>query len=856
MTMIVARFLGFLFSWLTIGAVMGVVVVGGVLYIYAKDLPDHATLQTYEPATLSRVYSGDGSIMDEFVRQRRLFTPVDEIPELVRQAFLSAEDKRFYEHQGFDPRGMVSAFVDAVRTRGETVRGASTIPQQVAKISFLSGDRTAERKIREIILAARMVSSMERDKILEIYLNEIFLGQNSYGVTSAALTYFGKSLEDLTVEEAAYLAVLPKAPSRYHPIRQRERALDRRNFVLREMFQNGYLDEAAYAAARKADLNTVQSGQYASARGRVAGRDYFSDEIRRQLSTTLGEEELFSGGLSIRATVQPKLQNAAAAALRTQLEKYDRGRGIYRGPLAVIPEADLGSEESWRTALSNLRLPRDIEGWHPAVVLRLGKSDTRIGIEGIEEDEDGHWIPLKDFAWARPLNENGRAGRKPKKPADMFAVGDVIFVRAMTKDADGSFIRWTLRQIPEVQGGFMAMDVRSGRVLAMQGGFSYQDSVFNRATQATRQPGSSFKPFVYAAALDSGFSPATVVVDAPIEVETPQGLWRPQNASKRFYGPAPLRTGIEQSRNLMTVRVAQEIGMDIVGGYAERFGVYQDMPGILSYSLGAGETTLYKMVSAYAMFANGGKRVEPTLVDRVQDRRGKTVFRHDKRDCVDCELTPGGLSGTPGLISTAETVMDPVTAYQLTSMMQGVVARGTAASTVGKVLGKPFAGKTGTTNEAKDVWFIGFSPEIVAGCYIGYDQPTPMGRGAAGGTMCGPAFADFMKVALEDHGSFTFDRPDDTVLIKIDRFTGMRVEDGASGPNIVAELFRRDEEPFFGQSDSFIDGGWAMGSDLLLYDNSASASTTVTVTDSQGRQSQKKVLAKPSFGSLSSGGLY
>jgi len=857
MLRVVANFLGFLFSWLTIGAVMGAVVVGGVLYMYSKDLPDHAALQTYEPATISRVYSGRGDIMDEFVRERRLFTPIDEIPKIIQQAFLSAEDKRFYEHQGFDIRGMISAGVDAIRSRGENLRGASTIPQQVAKISFLSGDRTAERKIREIILANRMVTSMERDKILEIYLNEIDLGQRSFGVTSAALSYFGKALEDVTVEEAAYLAVLPKAPYGYHPIKDRQKALDRRNFVLREMFQNGYIDANGYKTALNIDLNTVQSGQYVSARSRVAGRDYFTDEIRRQLSQSIGEEELFSGGLSIRATVQPDLQAAAAAALRAQLERYDRGRGLYRGPIAFIPEDQLGDEETWRKGLKSLNIPRDIAGWHAAVVLQLGKNDTRIGIEGIAEDEDGHWIPLKDYQWARPLNENGRAGRKPKKPSDMFKVGDVIFVRAMTKDADGSFIRWTLRQIPEVQGGFMAMDVRSGRVLAMQGGFSYQDSVFNRATQATRQPGSSFKPFVYAAALDSGFSPATVVVDAPIEVQTPQGLWRPQNASKRFYGPAPLRTGIERSRNLMTVRIAQEIGMDIVGGYAERFGVYDDMPEIISYSLGAGETTLYKMVSAYAMFANGGKRVDPTLVDRVQDRRGATVFRHDKRECVDCDKAPDELKRTPNLISNAERMMDPVTAYQLTSMMQGVVERGTAKNSVGKVLGKPLAGKTGTTNEAKDVWFIGFSPEIVAGCYIGYDQPRPMGKSAAGGTMCGPAFADFMKTALKGHGSFKFERPKDTVFIKIDRFSGMRLPDNATGPNVVAELFRTDEELFFGQTDSFIDGGWAMGGDLLLYDSgNAGQETTVTVTDSQGRKQQKKVLAKPSFGSLSSGGLY
>jgi len=843
---VVLRFLGFLFSWATIGLIFAAFVLGAVFYMYGRDLPDHEALATYEPKTLSRVYSGQGGLMDEFARERRIFTPIDEIPDVVKHAFVSAEDKNFYTHMGFDALGIVKAAVDAAR--GGRLRGASTITQQVLKNFLLSGDRSAERKIKEIILATRLESTLSKDKILELYLNEIFLGQNAYGVTEAAGKYFGKRLEELTAGEAAYLASLPKAPSDLHPVRQRERAEARRDFVLKEMAENGYITTEMAEAEKKEPLRTVQSGDYASLQSRLPARDYFTDEIRRQLSNTLGDELLFTGGLSIRATLDADLQAAAAAALRAELESYDRDQGVYRGPAATLPEEALADEATWRAALGDVKIPRDVEGWLPAVVLSLGENAARIGIEAVEDDEDGHFLSIKDMNWAAPLRDDGTVGRKARKPADLLAVGDVIHVMPVFKD--GGFVKWSLRQIPEVQGGFMAMDVRNGRVLAMQGGFSYQHSVYNRATQATRQPGSSFKPFVYAAALDSGYTPATVVVDAPIEVDTGDRIWRPQNASREFYGPAPLRTGIEQSRNLMTVRIAEDIGMDMVGMYAERFGVYDQMPNILSYSLGAGETTLFKMVAAYAQFANGGLQVEPTLVDRVQNRFGETIYRHDRRYCEGCAEAAGTL---PTVINNARRVMNWVTAYQLTSMMQGVVSRGTARGTVGQ-LGLPIAGKTGTTNDAKDVWFIGFTPEIVAGCYIGFDTPRNLGRGASGGRFCGGVFADFMQTAMKDHGSYVFPRPPDTVLVKIDRYSGARVADDASGDGVVAELFRAGEEPDYGYYGGYVDGGFAMGQDLLLF--TRQNTTTVIVTDERGQEVSKEVLSAPSFGSLSSGGLY
>ncbi len=831
----------------TNGAILAALCVGGVFWMYGRDLPNHQQLASYAPPTISRIYSGQGRLMDEFARERRLFAPAGEIPPLVKQAFISAEDKNFYYHKGFDARGMVAAAVDAAR--GGRLRGASTITQQVMKNFLLSSDRSAERKIKELILASRLEDTLNKDQILELYLNEIFLGQNSFGVTAAAQTYFNKTLAELTAGEAAYLASLPKSPSNRHPVRNYDTAIFWRDNTLREMFENDYIDEATYQAALDEPLRTVQSGDFQSFRAQLPRRDYFTDEIRRQLSRDFGEDEFFTGGLSIRATMDPELQLEAARALRRQLETYDREQGVWRGTELTLDAGVLGEEQAWREALSNTRISRDIEGWLPAVVLQVGANDARIGIEGIEDDEDGHWIAASDVSWAAPLLEDGTTGRKARVAGDLLREGDVVLVAALA-GSDGTFERWSLRQIPEVQGAFMSMDVNTGRVLAMQGGFSYEHSVFNRATQATRQPGSSFKPFVYASALDSGFSPASIIVDAPIEIDTPDGVWRPKNASNKFYGPTPLRTGIEQSRNLMTIRLAQEIGMDTVARYAERFGVYRGMGRFLANSLGSEETTLFKMVAAYAMFANGGERVEPTLVDRVQDRWGKTIYRHDQRDCVECATRELLAGASPRVESKRQRIMNQVTAYQLTSMMQGVVQRGTAAGKIN--IGVPVAGKTGTTNDAKDVWFVGFTSNIVAGCYIGFDTPKGLGRGAGGGSFCGPVFDRFMKKATEKYGGGAFEVPTGGRFIKIDRFSGARLPDDASGDYVVAEYFRDGEEPVFGL---MYDGGFAMGSNLpLLAPGEVAFEESTTVQTSTGNV--VIVPKKADFGSLSSGGLY
>ncbi|MEL6565133.1 MAG: PBP1A family penicillin-binding protein [Pseudomonadota bacterium] len=831
----VLSFFGGIFTTITMGAMMVALSIGAVFWMYGRDLPSHESLAQYQPATISRIYSGEGQIIDEFAQERRLFAPAETIPDLVKQAFISAEDKNFYTHDGYDLRGIGSAAFDAVKSRGRDVRGASTITQQVMKNFLLSGDRQAERKIKEIILAARVEEALSKEKILELYMNEIFLGQNSYGVAAASQTYFNKKLSDLAPHEAAFLASLPKAPSDYHPVRRKDRLMARRNFVLKEMYENGYLTKASYEEERAMPLRSVQNGDFESFKAELPPRDYFTDEIRRQLSEDFGEGEFFTGGYTVRATIDAEMQPVAARALRTKLEDYDRALGTWRGTGKKLEGDDL---ENWADALPKLTVPRDIDlngVWRPAVVLAVEDQQLQLGIEGWTDTEPAAVVPREDIKW---LKGNF---------FDNFEVGDVVHVRAMTADSDGSFLRWSLRQVPQVQGGFVAMDVNTGRVISMQGGFSYQHSVFNRATQAKRQPGSSFKPFVYAAALDSGYTPATIVVDAPIEVNTPQGLWRPKNSTNKFYGPTPLRTGIEQSRNLMTIRLAEEVGMDVVAGYADDFGVYDRMRPFLANSLGAEETTLYRMVSAYAMFANGGERVRPTLVDRVQDRFGRTVYRHDQRDCADCtrlaSLDPGF---GPQIVSNRERVMDPVTAYQLTSMMKGVVDRGTARSIR---LPVPIAGKTGTTNDTKDVWFVGFSSNIVAGCYIGYDQPRPLGGSVSSGRTCGGVFADFMGEAIKKYGGGAFEVPEQCEFRKIDRFSGSLLSDGAAGANVVAECFREGEEPIFGIT---FDGGFAMGADLPLFEEVGGGGRQVTT--STGRKAV--VGNKANFGSLSSGGLY
>lgn len=852
----ILSFFGGIFSFVAMSLVFGALMAIGMFWMYSRDLPSYELLAQYTPPTISRIYNGEGQIIDEFAHERRIYTPIRDIPPLVKDAFISAENKTFYTDPGFDVKGIAAAVIEIIQSRGERIRGGSTITQQVAKNFLLSGNKTIERKVKELILSYRITQTFSKDRILELYLNEIYLGANSYGVAAAAQTYFNKTLSQLTPDEAAYLAALPKAPSQLSPVRDKDAATDRRNYVLNQMYLNGYITKAVAETAEQQPLRSVQNGDFPAFREKLPPRDYFTDEIRRELSDTFGKQEFFGGGLTIRATVDPEAQAWAAQALRDGLEKYDRSEGVWRGTGKTIPVADLKTETKWRAALSDTPVARDIPDWYPAVVLSVSKSSADLGIEGVPMNApEGHELTAKNMPWTRKLEKDGKTVRA-RNLDELLAPGDVVLVDKIS-DKDGKFQQWSLSQIPQIEGAFMAMDPRNGRVLAMQGGFSYQNSSFNRASQALRQPGSSFKPIIYGAALDNGFTPATIVIDAPITVDTPQGIWRPKNAEDKFYGPTPMRTGLIHSRNLMTIRIAQEIGMDTVARYAERFGVYDPMHHFLANALGSQVTTLFKLMGAYSMIANGGERVTPSLVSRVQDRFGKTIYRHDQRICTDCadpNLPPGQ---SPTIESNRQRVLDPIADYELIKMMEGVVTSGTAAGRVN--LPVPVAGKTGTTNDSKDVWFIGFTTNLVAGCYMGYDNPRSLGRGAYGGTLCAPVFNAFMQKAVKKYGGTTFPVPPGGHFVKIDRYTGEAMDPSATGPDVVSIYFRDGDQP--GLGIGVVDGGFKMGSNLPLFAPGENDTTTdggegssQTVTTSSG---QVKVLpGKANFGTINSGGLY
>ena len=790
------RLIAMVFSNAAIAVLFGFGGFVALVKIYGSELPTYDELRNYRPNMLSRVYSGKGEVIAEYAKQRRIFIPIDEIPEVVKQAFISAEDKNFYSHPGVDAAGIVKAFVRFAQAKitgsGGRLTGASTITQQVMKNFLVGDDRSIERKIKEAILAVRVESAMTKDQILELYLNDIPFGQRAHGIVAAAENYFGKTVENLEAHEAAYLAALPKGPNNYHPIRNYEAAVARRNYVLREMGENGVLDRQVVAALRETPLVTVIDE---NRRNLIQRTDptYFTDEVRRQLIAELGADKLYRSGLTVRATIDDRMQAIAEKALRKALERFDRRRGVYRGPLTRVQKIVDGTAPDWRAALRRARAPRDITGWDLAVVLEVGGRSAVVGVETLEEDTEElgagkvRLTIARERRWIRRTHK--RRG-SPRSADHLWDVGDVVLVKKVDNG-------WSLRQVPEVQGAFMAMDPHSGRVLALQGGFSRDYSSFNRATQAQRQPGSAFKPFVYAAALDVGYTPETIVNDAPIRVADGRRAWTPKNSSGRFNGPISLRRALAKSLNLVTVRLAMDLGMDRVGEYAKRFGVYEKVPDALSYSLGAGETTLYKVVAAYGMFANGGKRVSPTVIDRVQDRHGKTLYRHDPRYCQGCAAQTFGKNRTPILFDARSQIMDPNTAYQLIQMMRGVVEGGTASRTVG---GLPFqvAGKTGTTNDNKDAWFVGFSRNLVAGCFIGYDTPRNMGRGSFGGTLCGPVFREFMLAAHKNNRPGKFRRPATaygTVTIKVHAITGERLPDDAEGPHVLVKTYEMGIEP-------------------------------------------------------------
>jgi penicillin-binding protein 1A len=782
------RFLGFLFAAGTILFLVGVAATAGLMWHFSKDLPDYSQLQDYEPPVMTRVHAADGSLLAEYARERRLYIPIQAVPKRVINAFLAAEDKNFYEHGGLDFSGIARAGVLFIQNYGSNRRpqGASTITQQVAKNFLLSNEVSFTRKIKEALLALKIERTYSKDKILELYLNEIYLGLGAYGIAAASLIYFDKSVHELTVPEAAYLAALPKAPTLLHPFRQRERAIERRNYVIDRMVDDHYISAAEGEKAKKEGLNVTPR----STGPHIFAAEYFAEEVRREVYERYGEKKLYEGGLSVRTTLDPKLQVLARKALVDGLVRFDEAQG-YRG---AVTQIDVTGD--WGLKLVDVKSLSDIAPWRMAVVLETSDQAARIGFQparepggAISKERQIGIVPLDGVKWAKPVDGPNR-GKTPTKVSQLLSPGDVIYVEPLGKEGN----QYRLRQVPEVSGAIAAMDPWTGRVLALVGGFSFDQSQFNRATQALRQPGSSFKPFVYAAALDNGYTPSTVVLDAPVEIDQGPGLppWRPENyATGKYYGPSTLRFGIEQSRNVMTVRLAQDVGMPLITEYAKRFGVYDDLPPYLSFALGAGETTVLRMVTAYSMFDNGGKRIKPTLIDRIQDRYGHNLYKHDTRECRGCDADKWRHQPEPTLVDKREQVLDPMTAYQITSMLEGVVQRGTG--TVLREVGKPIAGKTGTTNDEKDVWFIGYSPDLVVGSYIGYDKPRHLARGATGGHLAAPIVKDFFKVALADKPAVPFRVPPGIKLIRIDGKTGLRA--GPETQQAILEAFKPGTAP-------------------------------------------------------------
>jgi penicillin-binding protein 1A len=784
----------FLFVCAVMLAIAGCGFIGITLWYFGRDLPDYQQLAHYQPPIVTRVHAGDGRLLAEYATERRIFVPIRAIPKPVVNAFLSAEDKNFYSHHGVDPVSIVrAAITDVSRFRANRRPvGASTITQQVAKNMLLSNEISIERKVKEILLATRIEAALPKDRILELYLNEIYLGSGAYGVAAAALTYFNKSLDELTLGEAAFLAGLPKAPNRYNPGRFPLAAKARRDWVMERMVEDGVAtqDEVAQVEAQPLELHHRQEAEQVRA-------PYFAEEVRRDVLARYGEKILYGAGLSVRTSLDAGLQAASDKALRTGLIAYERSRGGWRGAVAHIdPKGD------WAAHLAAVPVPAvasDV-GWRLAMVVRSEPDGAAIGLANGASGR----IPFSEMRWARPRHENGSFGPYPRGAADVVKPGDVVMVEALggsssKGEASGAKTTgvFTLCQVPEVSGALVAMDPHTGRVLAISGGFSFQTSQFDRATQAKRQPGSSIKPFVYLTALDHGFTPSTLVVDGPISLPQGPGLpmWSPTNYTKRgqevrFRGPTPLRVALELSLNAVTARVASIIGMEPIAETAERFGIMDHMPREYSMALGAGETTLLRHTAAYAMLVNGGKRITPTFIDRIQDRNGATIYHADPRRCDGCSDVEWRSQPVPVIPDKREQVADPGSAFQIVTMLQGVVERGTGKAVL--AVGKPIAGKTGTTNDWRDAWFVGFTPDLVAGVYIGFDDPDSLGDDETGGHIAAPVFRDFMIAALKDAPATAFRTPPGMRLYRVSASTGLPA--GAGQPAIY-EAYKPGTEP-------------------------------------------------------------
>lgn len=842
------------FKYLAVGLGCVVLIMAISVFVFVKsatrDMPSIESLAKYKPPVMSRVHAGDGKLISEFRTEARVFVPISSIPKQLQNAFVAAEDKRFYSHNGFDEKGFLRAMLANFShvLNNERLEGGSTITQQVAKNFLVGNERNITRKIREVVIAGLIEEALSKDLILELYLNDIYFGRGAYGVAAASLNYFGKPMKDLSLKEIAYLAVLPKAPNNYQVTNptKKARALSRRNYVLTRMLEDGYADELNVSDAKESDIVVVDrfvGDEYLAS-------EYFVEEARKKIKDMYGNDELYGGGLSIRTTLDTRMQLAARRALRKGLEDIDMRHG-YRGPLG-----NFNDFADWRKKLSKFDEPADIGDWQLALVMEVNNKFAKIGFAekssllAHNKDEENKLDPfgiidLDGISWAKPALKKGSVGKAPKKVSEVLNLGDIVLVQGKlpsrkinTKQTEKLY---NLRQVPKVNGGLIAMDPNNGRVLALVGGYSFEQSQFNRATQARRQPGSALKPFVYAAALDNGYTPASQVLDAPFVIERKdtncvenrlgslelleedgdgkktlrkdnknlakedqcERFYKPSNYNAgRFYGLSTLRLGLEKSRNAMTVRLANDIGMVPINKYIKRFGLYEETKPELAWSLGAGETTLSKLATAYSSLVNGGKKVEPVIIDRVQDRTGKTIYYGNNRVCAKCKKDNYQGQLPPNIADDREEIIDPITAYQITYMLKGVVDNGTGYKV--RSLRRPMAGKTGTTNDSYDAWFLGFSPNLVAGVYVGMDIPEQMGS-ESGSSAASPIFTNFMSEALEGKPKFPFRIPKNVKLSPVNRKTGEPSYIGAE--DVILEAFRPGTEPKVGALKSVIQMG-------------------------------------------------
>jgi len=743
---------------------LGLLFIFSTLWYFSSGLPDYKILANYKPPISSRVHSGEGQLIAEYALQKRLFIPYDSIPKKVIYSFLSAEDKNFFSHPGIDARSITRAIIKNLKNyfSEKRLEGASTITQQVAKNFLLTSEVSLKRKIKEAILAFRIERAYSKQRIMELYLNQIYLGEGTYGVAAASLEYFDKSVNELGYEEAALLAALPKAPNKYNPYKSIERAKARRNIVLKNLYDNSYINNIEYKELKNKEIKTNKRKIEL-----LEEANFYSEEVRRIVSDIYGYDDLYKGGLSIRTPLNSDYQIEAVKALREGLEEYDKRHG-WRGPITNLDAID------WQNNIQEFIPDRSLN-WKLAKVINVDKLILKIEIENKEIG----FIDFININWTRK-----------KSFEDLLKLNDIIYVSKIKKN------KWSLKQLPKINGAIVVMDPYTGRVLAMAGGFSFKLSEFNRATQAKRQPGSAFKPIVYAAALENGFTPSTLVLDAPFVIDQGEGLktWKPENYGKKFYGPSTLRTGVEKSRNLMTVRVAQKVGFDQISQITKNFGIYNDVPELLSVSLGAAETTLAQLTNAYCSFVNGGKKVTPIFIDRIQDRRGKTIFNADKRKCIGCKEISYLKDEIPFIQNDREQIISPETAYQITSMLEGVIKRGTGRKL--RNLNLILAGKTGTTNKNMDAWFLGFTSKLAIGVYVGFDVPKTLGKYETGAKAALPIFKKFVEKVVKKKDAFPFKVPQNISLVLIDVESGLQPSDKTK--KIIYESFKTKDDIIVG----------------------------------------------------------